>query len=76
VIRPKTAAAKMRPAATRTIRTTGVLQFDERRLVTVTTKVPGWIEHLAVGATGDAVKQGQVLAEIYSPNLVAPRRST
>jgi Cu(I)/Ag(I) efflux system membrane fusion protein len=67
----RTAAAEMRPAAARTVRATGILQFDERHLATVTTKVPGWIEHLAVAATGDRVRRGQVLAEIYSPDLVA-----
>jgi Cu(I)/Ag(I) efflux system membrane fusion protein len=67
----RTEAAEMRPAAERAVRATGILQFDERRLATVTTKVPGWIEHLAVAATGDPVRRGQVLAEIYSPDLVA-----
>jgi Cu(I)/Ag(I) efflux system membrane fusion protein len=61
----------MRPAAARTVRATGILQFDERRLATVTTKVPGWIEYLAMAATGDPVRRGQVVAEIYSPDLVA-----
>ena len=61
----------MRDDAGRTIRATGILQFDERRLATVTTKVSGWIEHLAVAATGDPVKRGQALAEIYSPDLMA-----
>jgi Cu(I)/Ag(I) efflux system membrane fusion protein len=63
--------AVMRPALTRTIRATGALQFDERRLATVTTKASGWIEHLTVAATGDPVRRGQVLAEIYAPDLVA-----
>jgi membrane fusion protein, copper/silver efflux system len=67
----RTQAAEMRPAAARAIRATGILQFDERRLATVTTKAPGWIEHLTVAATGDPVRRGQVLAEIYSPDLVA-----
>jgi Cu(I)/Ag(I) efflux system membrane fusion protein len=67
----RTEAAEMRPAAARTVGATGILQFDERHLATVTTKVPGWIEHLAVAATGDPVRRGQVLAEIYSPDLVA-----
>jgi Cu(I)/Ag(I) efflux system membrane fusion protein len=67
----RTEPAEMRPAAARSVRAMGILQFDERRLTTVTTKVPGWIEHLAVTATGDPVKRGQVLAEIYSPDLVA-----
>lgn len=67
----RTEAAEMRPAAARSVRATGILQFDERRLVTVTTRVPGWVEHLTVAATGDPVKRGQLLAEIYSPDMVA-----
>lgn len=67
----RTELADMRDMSGRTIRATGILQFDERRLATVTTKVSGWIEHLAVAATGDPVVRGQVLAEIYSPDLVA-----
>ncbi len=67
----RTEAAEMRPSAARSVRATGTLHFDERRLVTVTTRVPGWVEHLTVAATGDPVKRGQVLAEIYSPDMVA-----
>jgi Cu(I)/Ag(I) efflux system membrane fusion protein len=67
----RTEAVEMRPAAARAVQATGILQFDERHLATVTTKVSGWIEHLAVAATGDPVKRGQVLAEIYAPDLVA-----
>lgn len=67
----RTEAAAMRPGAARAIRATGILQFDERHLATVTTKVAGWVEHLMVAATGDPVRRGQVLAEIYSPDLVA-----
>ena len=52
----RTEEAVMRPPLTRTIRATGALQFNERRLATVTTKVPGWIERLAVAATGDPVQ--------------------
>ncbi len=67
----RTEAAELRPAAGRSVLATGSLQFDERHLATVTTKVPGWIEHLTVAATGDVVRRGQVLAEIYAPDLVA-----
>jgi Cu(I)/Ag(I) efflux system membrane fusion protein len=67
----RTEQVTMHPALTRTVRATGALQFDERHLATVTTKVGGWIEHLAVAATGDPVKRGQVLAEICAPELVA-----
>lgn len=67
----RTEAAEMRAPAARAIRATGAVQFDERRLATVTTKAPGWVEHLAVAATGDVVRRGQVMAEIYAPDLVA-----
>jgi Cu(I)/Ag(I) efflux system membrane fusion protein len=67
----RTADAETRPLAARAVRATGILQFDERHLATVTTKVSGWIEHLTVAATGDPVRHGQTLAEIYSPDLVA-----
>jgi len=67
----RTETVEMRPSVDRDVRATGIVQFDERHLATVTTKVAGWIEHLAVSATGDPVRRGQVLAEIYSPDLVA-----
>ena len=67
----RTEAAEMRPAAARSIRATGTLQFDERSLATVTTRVPGWVEHLVVSAAGDPVHRGQILAEIYAPDMVA-----
>ena len=67
----RTTIVEMRPAASRTVRATGVVQFDERHLATVTAKAAGWIERLAVAATGDPVERGQVLAELYAPDLVA-----
>lgn len=71
VLGVRTALVETRPALTRTIRATGTLQFDERRLAVITTRVGGWVERLEVGATGDPVRRGQVVAEIYSPDLVA-----
>lgn len=67
----RTAPVEARTALTKTIRATGIVQFDERSLAVVTTKVAGWLEHLAVAATGTAVRRGQILAQIYSPELVA-----
>jgi membrane fusion protein, copper/silver efflux system len=67
----RTAPVETRGAMMRTIRATGTVQLDERRLATVTTKVEGWVEKLDVAATGDSVKHGQILAWIYSPDLVA-----
>ena len=53
----------------RTIRTVGVIDFDETLLTDVTTKSKGWIEKLYVDATGKQVHRGEPLFEIYSPEL-------
>jgi membrane fusion protein, copper/silver efflux system len=55
----------------RTIRTTGNVVFDETRLTTVAPKYAGFVERLHVNFTGQAVRRGQPLLEIYSPELVA-----
>jgi len=67
----RTAPVERRPALSHTVRATGSLAVDERRLAAVTTKVEGWIEQLDVAATGEAVRKGQVLAWLYAPQLVA-----
>jgi Cu(I)/Ag(I) efflux system membrane fusion protein len=46
------------------------VKFDEDTLHHVHTRVDGWIEKLAITATGDPVKKGQLLFEFYSPTLV------
>ena len=53
----------------RTIRTVGVIDFDETALADVTTKFRGWIEKLHADATGKQVHRGEPLFEIYSPEL-------
>jgi membrane fusion protein, copper/silver efflux system len=58
----------------RTIRTVGRIETDERRLSIINTKVEGWIEKLYVNYTGVAIKAGQPLAEIYSPELLATQQ--
>jgi Cu(I)/Ag(I) efflux system membrane fusion protein len=65
----RTEPAAMRALA-RTVRATGTVQIDEARQTIVTARVEGWIEKLMVARTGDRVRKGQVLAEIYSPDLV------
>ncbi|MCZ7627119.1 MAG: efflux RND transporter periplasmic adaptor subunit [Candidatus Methylomirabilis sp.] len=55
----------------RTIRTVGVVEFDERRLADVNVKIEGWIENLLVNFTGEPVRKGQPLLTIYSPDLVS-----
>lgn len=53
----------------RLVRAFASVQFDERRQSVVAPKFGGWIEKLAVNATGDVVAQGQTLFEVYSPEL-------
>lgn len=50
---------------------TGTVGIDERRLAVVTTRAAGWIERLDVRAEGDRVTEGQPLAGLYSPDLLA-----
>lgn len=53
------------------IRTVGNITFDETRIFRVNTKFSGWIEKLYVDFVGDAVRKGQPLFDIYSPELVS-----
>jgi len=53
------------------IRTVGRVDYDEKRLVTVSPKIGGWIEDLYVDFTGKYVKKGERLLAIYSPELVS-----
>jgi len=55
----------------RTVRASGEVVFDERRIFTVTTKVMGWVDKLYVNYTGALVRKGQPLFELYSPDLVS-----
>src|SRR3972149_96825 len=55
----------------RTIRTVGIVEFDERRLADVNIKIEGWIERRLGKFTGEPVKKGQPLLTIYSPDLVS-----
>ena len=56
------------------IRTVGVLAHDEEKLVSVNTKFEGWIEKAYVNNVGESVEKGDVLFEIYSPQLVTTQR--
>lgn len=47
---------------------------DERRIVVVQTRIPGFVEKLAVRSVGDPVAKGQKVAEIYAPELLAAQQ--
>jgi Cu(I)/Ag(I) efflux system membrane fusion protein len=67
-VRTETVAARV---VVRTVRAVGTVQFDERHLAVVNPKFEGWIEKLNVNTTGQAVRRGEALLEVYSPDLVA-----
>ena len=53
------------------VTTNGILTIDEQNEYMVTTRVSGWIQKLYVNYTGQVVKKGEKLMDIYSPELVA-----
>jgi len=66
----RTAVVEHRALET-TIRTVGMLAYDETRVTQIHPKVSGWIERLYVDFVGKSVRRGQPLLTIYSPELVA-----
>jgi Cu(I)/Ag(I) efflux system membrane fusion protein/cobalt-zinc-cadmium efflux system membrane fusion protein len=54
----------------REVRTVGYFDYDQERMVSVTTKYPGFIEKTYVNYIGQPVKKGEPLFEIYAPELV------
>jgi Cu(I)/Ag(I) efflux system membrane fusion protein len=54
----------------RQIRTVGYLDYDQEKMVSVTTKYSGFLEKVYVNYIGQPVRKGQPLFDIYSPELV------
>jgi len=63
-----------RGSVTDTIRTAGTIEIDETRQVRVAARVAGRLEKLDADFTGQIVRAGEPLYEIYSPELVATER--
>jgi RND family efflux transporter MFP subunit len=59
-----------RQRAAGTVRTVGVLAYDETRVAQIHTKVAGWVDRLFVDYVGKPVRRGQPLFSVYSPDLV------
>ncbi len=55
---------------TESIRTTGYVDYDQRLVSQINARISGWIEKLYVAYTGQPVRSGETLLEIYSPELV------
>ena len=58
----------------RIIRTYGRIAYDEDNIFSVHPRFKGWIDRVRVTKTGDMVKAGQILATIYSPELVSTQQ--
>jgi membrane fusion protein, copper/silver efflux system len=54
----------------RTMQALATVQADERLLYTVSPKFEGWIQRLHVSTTGQKIKKGEVLMDVYSPELI------
>ncbi|MCH7859913.1 MAG: efflux RND transporter periplasmic adaptor subunit [Candidatus Marinimicrobia bacterium] len=52
------------------IRALGRIDYAETNIMHIHTKYRGWIEHPYVHTTGQRVKKGDALLDIYSPELV------
>jgi Cu(I)/Ag(I) efflux system membrane fusion protein len=63
-------SAEMRPLS-REIRAVGIVEMDETRVAHVSPKFGGWAERMHVAFTGESVRAGQPLVEVYSPELIA-----
>ncbi|MCC7241097.1 MAG: efflux RND transporter periplasmic adaptor subunit [Acidobacteria bacterium] len=57
-----------------TLRTVGVIRYDERKLADVNLRLEGWIRDLYVDYTGQSIQQGQPLFTIYSPELLTTQQ--
>jgi membrane fusion protein, copper/silver efflux system len=58
----------------REVDTVGLVAVDEHRIEAIQVREPGWVERLDVRAVGDSVRRGQLLAGVYSPDLLATQQ--
>ena len=54
----------------RRIDTVGYVDFDENNISHIHLRTKGWIEKLLIKSEGERVTKGQLLFEVYSPELV------
>lgn len=64
----RTAVARVEDIAHR-IETVGFVDYDEHATSHIHTRVEGWIEQLEVRAVGDEVSEGDLLFELYAPEI-------
>ncbi|PJE78575.1 Cation efflux system protein CusB [invertebrate metagenome] len=52
------------------IQTVGLIGYNEDSLLQINSRVEGWVENLQVSSSGEFVRKGSKLFELYSPALV------
>ncbi len=65
----RTRTATIRPLWRR-VEATGYVGFDETKITHINLRTQGWIEKLLVQSEGERVSRGDLLFELYSPELV------
>jgi Cu(I)/Ag(I) efflux system membrane fusion protein len=63
--------AAVRAPLAGTLRATGRVAFDERRVHKVTPRFEGYVEKLYADFTGKAVRRGEPLVALYAPEVLA-----
>ncbi len=56
------------------IRLSGKVISNETTTASIVSHIPGRIEKLYVAFTGDEIRKGQIIAKIYSPNLITAQK--
>lgn len=59
---------------TNDVRTAGVVTFDEANMAQIAPRFGGYVDRLYVNSTGQRVRRGQPVLDIYSPELVAAQQ--
>ena len=53
------------------IKTVGIINYDDHQTVHIHARASGWVEKLRVRVEGDVVKQGDILLDLYSPEMLS-----
>lgn len=69
----RTSVASPRPIRA-TIRAAGKVTYDETRRTEISLKFSGWVRRIHVNYTGQAVRQGEPLVSVYSPELFSAQQ--
>ncbi|WP_227006557.1 efflux RND transporter periplasmic adaptor subunit [Shewanella donghaensis] len=54
----------------RLVNTIGTVEYNEDSITHVHTRITGWVEKLHINNVGQKIKKGQLMYELYSPELI------